>query len=175
MNIRRNNHVGSAAALLVCMAVVLTGCDRMSKSTGGTTSATNDVSAARDSVYAEIAARAATGAVLCVESPDQFSFYVLTNTVPVLVLFHVPGSAPSGAMRDVAARIAAAYDKRLLVMGVDLTQEALRPLEAQYVVKSVPAMVFMRDGHEVFRVTGAQQYDEITPRIDQQMPASAKP
>lgn len=111
---------------------------------------------------APLVRRSVTGEVFAVETPLEFTREVLSNSLPVMVMFHSRTSAPSVMMLPTLHRMAREYRGRVCVVEVDLSKAALRPLEAQYTVLSVPTFVFFREGREQHRLVGTTKPERLT-------------
>lgn len=107
-----------------------------------------------------------TGEVFTVEESAEFAREALSNTLPVLVMFHQRGSAPCVMMLPTLHRMAREYAGRVCVLDVDVSKPALRKLEPQYTILSLPTFVFMRGGREQYRLVGTTKPDRLAFMID---------
>lgn len=107
-----------------------------------------------------------TGEVFTVEEPAEFGREVLSNALPVLVMFHQRTSAPCVMMLPTLHRMARDYAGRVCVADVDVSKPALRALEPQYTILSLPTFVFMHNGREKHRLVGTTKPDRLAFMID---------
>lgn len=107
-----------------------------------------------------------TGEVFALEEPAEFAREVLSNALPVLVMFYQRTSAPCVMMLPALHRMARDYAGRVCVVGADISKPALRALEPQYTILSVPTFVFMRGGREHYRLVGTTKPDRLAFMIE---------
>lgn len=107
-----------------------------------------------------------TGEVFTVEEPAEFAREALSNALPVLVMFHQRNSAPCVMMLPTLHRMARDYAGRVCVLDVDVSKPALRALEPQYTILSLPTFVFMHNGREKYRLVGTTKPDRLAFMID---------
>jgi len=154
---------------LACGVIVLLGLHACSRETPG-----NAPPAAPPPALTETGAMAAvrqvrtsvTGEVFTLEEPAEFAREVLSNALPVLVMFHQRTSAPCVMMLPALHRMARDYAGRVCVVEADISKPALRALEPQYTILSVPTFVFMRGGREHYRLVGTTKPDRLAFMID---------
>ena len=83
----------------------------------------------------------------------DFDSIVGQGNNPVVVEFYAPWCGPCRILGPTVDEIAAFYDGRVDVLKVNVDQET--ELSSRFNVMSIPTLVFLWDGKEVKRVTGA--------------------
>ena len=83
----------------------------------------------------------------------EFDSIVSQSNKPVVVDFYAPWCGPCRVLGPTVDEIAASFDGRVEVLKVNVDQET--ELSSRFNVMSIPTLVFLRDGKEVKRVTGA--------------------
>ncbi len=109
---------------------------------------------------------AASNEVFALDDQAEFAREVLSNSLPVLVMFHQRTSAPSVMMMPALHRMARDYAGRVRVADVDVGKPHLRALEAQYTILSLPTFVFMSGGRETYRLIGTTKPDRLSFMIE---------
>lgn len=89
----------------------------------------------------------------------NFDALVLGGARPSMVEFFSPTCTHCQAMAPVVSRLAADFEGRALVGGVNALDEG--SLAQRYGVTGVPTFVFFRDGRETSRVVGETSYDNL--------------
>ena len=94
----------------------------------------------------------------------SFDVYLTAGAGLVLVDFGAEWCEPCQAMEPVLEEIADAYRERLRVIRLDVEQS---PDTAERLrVMSLPTLVFMNNGDEIARVTGAQGRQALTDHVE---------
>ncbi|MCX7847590.1 MAG: thioredoxin family protein [bacterium] len=167
----RARKVGTAWLSAMTMIGVMAGCSRENPTTTppaapptaqGTTTLANFVTPATGQPLRT----STTGAVFSVELPAEFVREVLSNSFPVLVMFHQRKSAPCVMMLPTLHRMARDFADQVCVAEVDISKPALRKLEPQYTILSVPTFVFFRAGREQYRLVGTTKPDRLAFMIE---------
>ena len=83
----------------------------------------------------------------------KFDSIVGQSDKPVVVDFFASWCGPCKVLGPTVDEIAASFDGRARVLKVNVDQET--ELASRFNVMSIPTIVFLRDGKEVKRVTGA--------------------
>ena len=83
----------------------------------------------------------------------EFDSIVSQSKNPVVVDFYAPWCGPCQLLGPTVDEIAASFDGRVEVLKVNVDKET--KLSSRFNVMSIPMLVFLRDGKEVKRVTGA--------------------
>ena len=83
----------------------------------------------------------------------EFDSIVSQDDKPVVVGFYAPWCGPCQVLGPTVDEIAASFDGRANVLKVNVDRET--ELAGRFIVMSIPTIVFLRDGKEVKRVTGA--------------------
>jgi thioredoxin 1 len=95
---------------------------------------------------------------------QSFSDEVLKSTTPVLVDFWAPWCGPCKALSPVIDELASMYDGKVKIAKMNVDENANTP--AQYGVRSIPYLVFFKNGEVVNNVMGAQQKQKIQKMLD---------
>lgn len=103
-------------------------------------------------------------------SAESFRRAVLESDRPVLVDFWAEWCPPCRAIAPVVERLAADYQGRAAVAKVDV--DADPELARAYDVRSIPSLLFFRDGEVVDRVIGAAPRGELTRKLDRLLEAA---
>lgn len=90
---------------------------------------------------------------------EQFEELVLQAKLPVLLDFYSDTCVPCKKLNGPLGDIEEDYEDKILVYKVNVNYE--ETLARKYEVASVPTLIFMQNGKELARSTGAVGYDEI--------------
>ena len=90
---------------------------------------------------------------------DNFEQLVLQADKPVLVDFWATWCMPCRMLAPTIEEIAEEADSRAYVGKVNVDEEP--QLAIQYGVRSIPTLIFFRDGKEVGRMVGVQDKEDI--------------
>ena len=89
---------------------------------------------------------------------------LLRNGRPVVVDFWANWCAPCHAMTPIMRRLSKEFDEKVIFAKVDIDNN--RDLAAQFNVRSVPTLVFFRNGKEWDRLTGTKSHKELRKAIE---------
>ena len=97
-------------------------------------------------------------------SDSDFQKDILESKVPVLVDFWAPWCGPCVAIGPTLDELAQEYQDKLVVAKMNVDENANVP--AQFGVRSIPFMVFIKEGKVVESIVGAQPKAKIKEIID---------
>jgi thioredoxin 1 len=83
-----------------------------------------------------------------------FDEYVRSSTKPVLVDFWAPWCPPCKVLRPMIEQLGEEYEELFAVVAVDI--DAVPTIAMRFSVMSVPTLLLLRDGVEIFRSIGAK-------------------
>mgnify|MGYP004457622997 FL=1 len=89
---------------------------------------------------------------------------IISGNVPVVVDFWATWCGPCRALAPVVEEVASEYEGKAEIVkcNVDDCEE----IAAQYSIRSIPTLIFFKDGKAVNRLVGAVPKSEITAKID---------
>ena len=89
---------------------------------------------------------------------------IISGSVPVVVDLWATWCGPCRALAPVVEEIASEYEGKAEIVkcNVDDCDE----IAAQYSIRSIPTLIFFKDGKAVDRLVGAVPKSEITAKID---------
>lgn len=89
---------------------------------------------------------------------------IISGSVPVVVDFWATWCGPCRALAPVVEDVASEYEGKAEIVkcNVDDCEE----IAAQYSIRSIPTLIFFKDGKAVDRLVGAVPKSEITAKID---------
>ena len=94
----------------------------------------------------------------------SFETEVLQNKGPVIVDFFAPWCGPCKMLAPVIEEVSESYDGKVKVCKVDIDESD--EISSKYGVQSVPTLIFFKDGAEIDRSVGFQDFDDLSETID---------
>ena len=102
---------------------------------------------------------------------DNFQSNVLESSEPVLVDFWADWCAPCRAIAPVIEELATEFEGRIKVGKLDIDHN---PVTAtQYGIRSIPTLLFFKDGKVVDRAVGVVQKQVLAKKLDTLLEAQA--
>ena len=94
----------------------------------------------------------------------NFKTEVLESAQPVLVDFWAAWCAPCHVIAPVIEEVAAEFEGKAKVGKLDV--DAYEGIGAQYGIRSIPTLIFFKDGEAVDRLTGVVPKNELVARLE---------
>ena len=95
---------------------------------------------------------------------DTFEEKVLKSTVPVLVDFWAEWCPPCKMIAPILEEISGDYDGRALICKLNVDEN--QAIAQKYGIRSIPTLLFFKDGQIQDQVVGAMPKDQLSARID---------
>jgi thioredoxin 1 len=95
---------------------------------------------------------------------DTFKTDVLENSLPVIVDFWAEWCPPCKMITPSLEQIAEEYDGRAVVCKVNVDEN--QSLAQKYGIRSIPTLLFMKNGEIKDQVIGAIPKEQLTSRLD---------
>jgi len=94
----------------------------------------------------------------------DFESQVLQSGTPVLVDFWAPWCGPCKALTPTVEKLAAEYAGRIVVGKMDIQSHP--QTAGKLGIRSIPALLFFKDGNVVESIMGAANEDKIREKMD---------
>jgi len=95
---------------------------------------------------------------------QNFEAEVLKSDVPVLIDFFAEWCGPCQMIKPMIDELATDYEGKAKVVKVDV--DASPETAQKFGVMSIPTLIFIKDGEEVERLTGALPKDTLAEKLD---------
>ena len=99
--------------------------------------------------------------------PAKFDEEVKQSSIPVVLDFSASWCGPCKMLAPTLDKIGADYEGKAKVFKVDV--DNARELATQFGIRSVPTLIFFKDGNETERIVGNVPYDQLSSKIDAMM------
>lgn len=97
----------------------------------------------------------------------NFDELVLNSDTPVLVDFYADWCGPCKVLGPIVDELATDYDGRAVVGKVNIDE--WQELAARYGVRSIPTVLFIKDGEVVDKSVGLNQKNVLAEKLDAQL------
>jgi len=95
---------------------------------------------------------------------ETFQATVLENTLPVIVDFWAAWCPPCRILGPIIEEISNDYDSKIVVCEVDVDKN--QSFAQKYSIRSIPTVLFFKNGEIKDQVIGAVPKDQLVPKID---------
>lgn len=94
----------------------------------------------------------------------NFDEEVANSSIPVMIDFYADWCGPCKMLMPIVEELAGEYEGKVNIVKLDV--DASQDLAQKYGVMSIPTLVFIKDGNEVDRITGAMPKDALAEKLD---------
>ncbi len=113
------------------------------------------------------------GEILHIGSESDFKKLVLEGNRVSLVDFHATWCAPCHTLAPTISALAKKYAGRVAVCKIDVDE--VQSVARQYGIRSIPTVLFIKNGKEMDRLIGLGEDDEYFARLDRLLSAGGAP
>ena len=85
---------------------------------------------------------------------------LLSSRIPILLDFYAEWCAPCHSISPVLAELAHEFEGKISLVKVDVDAKLNSALIEKFEVYSVPTVIFIKNGREINRITGAKSKDQ---------------
>jgi len=96
-----------------------------------------------------------------------------SSTVPVLIDFWAPSSAPCKSLGPILEKVEVAYEGRFKLVKIDSDEQ--QQLNEAFGIRSIPTCILMVNGQPVDGFTGALTEDKVQEFLDKHLPPAPEP
>jgi thioredoxin 1 len=95
---------------------------------------------------------------------ESFDVEIKQSTIPVLIDFWAVWCGPCRAISPIVSELADEYAGKVKVCKVDV--DTAQNIAAEYGIRSIPTLIFMKNGEEVDRIIGVTSKQGIVKKIE---------
>lgn len=99
-----------------------------------------------------------------VVNAQNFDEEVTNSSVPVMIDFFADWCGPCKMLMPIVEELAGEYEGKVNILKLDVDES--QDLAQKYGVMSIPTLVFIKNGEEVDRITGALPKDALQEKLN---------
>lgn len=99
-----------------------------------------------------------------VVNAQNFDEEVTNSSVPVMIDFFADWCGPCKMLMPIVEELAGEYEGKVNILKLDVDES--QDLAQKYGVMSIPTLVFIKNGDEVDRITGALPKDALQEKLN---------
>ena len=85
---------------------------------------------------------------------------LFNSRIPILLDFYADWCAPCHGISPALAELAHEFDGKISLIRVDVDAKLNSALIEKFEVYSIPTVIFIKNGHQINRITGAKSKDQ---------------